>query len=49
MYPVKDNNEKPMNLKDFHNKVEARYKLAEKPKLKEKDIFIIKKTKPKKK
>ncbi len=45
----RDNTEKPMNLKDFHNKVEKRYKLAEKPQIKEKDIFIIKKTKTKKK
>ena len=49
MYPIKDTTEKPMNLKDFHNKVEARYKLAEKPQFKEKDIFIIKKTRSKKK
>lgn len=49
MNSPRDTTEKPLNLKNFHNKVEARYKLAEKPQLKEKDIFIIKKSKLKKK
>lgn len=49
MNSPRDTTEKPLNLKDFHNKVEARYKLAEKPQIKEKDIFIIKKPKSKKK
>ncbi len=39
----RDTKEKPLNLNNFHKRVEARYKLAEKPKIKEKDIFIIKK------
>ena len=45
----KDTKERPMNLKDFHNKVEARFKLAEKPQLKEKDVFVLRKGKAKKK
>jgi len=45
----RDTNEKPLNLNQFQLKVEKRYKLAEKPQIKEKDIFIIKKSKNKKK
>lgn len=48
MNSPRDTNEKPLSLKEFHNKVEKRYKLAEKPNLKEKDIFIIKKNKNRK-
>lgn len=44
----RDTNEKPLNLNQFHNKVERRYKLAEKPQIKEKDIFIIKSKRRKK-
>jgi hypothetical protein len=45
----KDYKEQPLNLTEFHNKVEARYKLAEKPQLKEKDVFVLRKGKNKKK
>ena len=41
----RDTKEKPMNLQNFHKKVEQKLKLAEKPKLKEKDVFVYKKKK----
>tara|TARA_R100000541_G_scaffold44129_1_gene51283 strand:+ start:374 stop:541 length:168 start_codon:yes stop_codon:yes gene_type:complete len=41
--------ESPKNLVKFNRAVEAKFKLAEKPNLKEKDIFIMKNKKKVKK